>query len=749
MSEPDAEVSEEALRISRRIGADTREAFEAASARYTDAALRERSDAGRAALDAFLRPHSIAVVGASSDPNTIAGLLFCNLVDSHFAGVVLPVNRSHPTVQGIAAYPDLASCPVVPDLVIVCVPAPAVPSVVAQAGLLGVTAACVISAGFAETGPDGSALQANLAKEADVYGVRLVGPNCTGILSGTGDERFNATFSRVLPLPGRTSLLSQSGAIGLAVLEAAKNRGLGIGAFVSVGNTTDISANDLLLYWGQDPATDLILLYLEEIQDPQWFIPIARWVSRRIPIVAVKAGRTEAGVRAAASHTAALSGGDVAVDALLKQAGVIRAQSIEEMLDLATILSSQRRFRGRRVAVLTNGGGPGILAADACETNGLVVPKLTASTAARLRPLLPPEASVSNPVDMIASATAQQYGKAVRVLGAAPEIDALIVMFNTPLLTRASDVAAEVIAARAEIEGDVPLLTVFMNQEGPPSSLHETGIPSFAFPENAARALGRSVEWQDRRARRVARVLRPDVEAQAVGRLVAAASRRASDGWLDTLDAQALIAAYGIAVARSVRVRTPNEAEAAQVALGCTVAVKLAATVHKSDIGGVRLGVATPTGAATAVQEIRADLESAGMAGVATDFLVQEQIGSGQEMIVGVNRDPLLGSLVMVGLGGTLVELLSDVAVRIAPLSDLDIDDMLGSLKSFRLLTGYRGAPALDVDALRRLLHSVSALVDDLPQITEMDLNPVFVLEKGAVAADVRIRLADRLSTDC
>ena len=273
-----------------------------------------------------------------------------------------------------------------------------------------------------------------------------------GILRVFGDARFNPTFSRTVPRPGRTTLLSQSGAIGLAVLEAAEVRGLGIGGFVSVGSSADVASNDLLLYWGQDPDTDLILLYLEEIQDPGWFVRIGRWVTSRVPVVAVKAGRTEAGRRAAASHTAALSGGDVAVDALLRQAGVIRAESLEEMLDLATLLSSQRRFRGRRVAILTNGGGPGHLAADACENNGLVVPELDELTAGQSASLLPPEASVANPSTCRQRQLLAPSGQAVRVLGTAPEIDALIVMFNTPLITRASDVATELVEARAELK---------------------------------------------------------------------------------------------------------------------------------------------------------------------------------------------------------------------------------------------------------------------------------------------------------
>jgi acetate---CoA ligase (ADP-forming) len=742
-SDTSAELSEEVSHSGRPADIQALRGANAETDQYLDGVLRDRSSATHAALDAFLRPHAIAVVGASADPNTIAGLLFSNLINSHFGGIVLPVNKSHPAVQGIVAYPDLASCPVVPDLVIVCVPASAVPGVVAEAGDLGVEAVCVISAGFAETGADGLALEANLMQQAVARDVRLVGPNCTGILSGTADARFNATLSRAVPPSGRTALLSQSGAIGLAVLEAAQVRGLGIGAFVSVGNSADVASNDLILYWGQDPDTDLILLYLESIQDSRWFIRIAQRVGRRIPIVAVKAGRTEAGCRAAMSHTAALSAGDVAVDALLRQAGVIRAESIEEMLDVATMLSLQRQFRGRRVAILTNGGGPGILAADACESNGLIVPQLTELTAACLRSLLPPEASVSNPVDMIASATAQQYGQAVRILGASSEIDALIVMFNTPLLTRDSEVATELVAAHAELSPDVPLVAVFMNREGPPPTLREAGIPSFVFPENAARALARSVAWESRRGRPAGKVLRPDVDAHQIGRLVAAASRRASGGWLTALDAKALLDGYGIATVRSKLVRTPGEAEAAQIELGCKVVVKVAAAIHKSDVGGVRLGVTTPAAAADAVRAIRSDMECAGMAGFATELLVQEQIESGQEMIVGVNHDTLLGPLVLVGLGGKFAELLGDAAVRLAPLTDHDIDDMLQSLRSYRLLTGYRGTPALDLNALIRILHRVSALVDDLPEIAEMDLNPVFVLENRAVAADVRIRLAN------
>jgi acyl-CoA synthetase (NDP forming) len=712
--------------------------------RRLEAALSERFATTRPALDAFLHPSAIAVVGASSDPDTISGLLFANLLNSPFGGSVLPVNKKHPVVQGATSYPDLGSCPVVPDLVIVCVPARAAIAVVAEAGELGVKAVCVISAGFAETGKDGVDLQAALAKEAAARGVRLVGPNCTGILSGSGAARFNATFSRTVPQPGRLALLSQSGAIGLAVLEAAQTRGLGIGGFVSVGNSVDIAGNDLLLHWGEDTATDLVLLYLESFQDPQSFVQIARSLSGRTPLIALKAGRTEAGRRGAASHTAALAAGDVAVDALFRQAGVIRAQSIEELLDLATVLSSQRRFRGSRVAILTNGGGPGVLAADACEANGLVVPVLSEATEARLRSLLPLEASVSNPVDMIASATARQYGEAARILGKAPEVDCLIVIFNTPLLTHAGDVARELVAVRASLERDVALVTVFMNKEGPPESLRGAAIPSFAYPENAVRSLARSIAWSKRRGRPLGTVLRPEVDDEAVGRLVASARPGTRDGWIEPSATQALLEAYGIALPRAIRVRTPSEAATAQAELGCIVVVKLDSPIHKSELGGVRLGLSTPAEAAEAVRAIRLESGLSPTATAASEFLVQEQVGSGLEMIVGLKRDPALGPLVLVGLGGTLVEVLDDVAIGMAPLTDEDIDEMLRSLKCYRLLTGHRGTPPLDIGSLSGVLHRVSALADDLPELDEMDINPLFVLEQGAIAADIRIRIKGR-----
>ena len=710
---------------------------------YLDAVLADQRAAARAAVGPFLCPRSIALVGASDKPASIGALLLANLLASGFTGPVYPVNPRHQVIQGVAAYPDLPSCPQPPDLALVAVPAPLVAGVVGQAGQLGVQAVCVISAGFAEAGGSGRALQDDLRRRARAAGVRLIGPNCMGLLNGGPDPRFNATFSLAFPPPGRLAFVTQSGGLGLAALTLLTGPSLGVSGFVSVGNTADLTPNDLLLYWDEDPGTDVVLAYLESVPDPRRFARIARRVCRHKPIVAVKAGRTGAGRRAASSHTAALAAGEVAVEALFRQAGVIRAGTLEEMFDVAAVISAQPAPAGRRVAVLTNGGGPGILVADACEAAGLLVPELSDDTQAALHAGLPAQAAVGNPVDIVASASAEQYGRSLRLLGAAEEVEAIIVVFIPPFLTRAEDVAREIATATASLPAK-PVLAVFMTAGPPPASLSEAGIPVFTYPERAAAALGQIAQWAEWRAQPAGHVVTPPGIDPRRGR---AAVRKVLAGqpggdWADAEAAGELLAAYGIAAARSRLVRTPAQAAAAQAELGGPVAVKIAAAIHKSDVGGVALGIDTPQAAADAVTAIRATLADAGIAEHAAEFLVQEQIRDGVEMIVGVSHDPAFGPLVLAGLGGTTVEVLGDVAVRITPLSNTDVDEMLHSLRSYRLLTGYRQSPPLDVAAFAELLHRVSAMVEDIPEITELDLNPVFVRQHGAVAADVRIRLS-------
>lgn len=711
---------------------------------YLAAVAGDEKAAAQAALSFFLRPEGIAVVGASRDRGAIGGLVFANLLAGQFDGVVYPVNRTAGAVQGVAAYRCLSDCPTVPDLVVICVPAAAVAEVVDEAGRLGVRAVCVISAGFAEIGEMGRQGQADLVALARGHGIRLIGPNCMGLLNASSEVRMNATFARALPQPGRVSFVSQSGALGLSVLAHLDELGVGVCNFVSVGNKADISGNDLLLYWEDDPATEVILLYLESFGNPRRFSRIARRISKTKPVVAVKAGRSVAGQRAAQSHTAALAAGERAVDALFRQTGVIRTDTLEEMFAVATLAATQPPPPGRRVAIMTNGGGPGILAADACEARGLSVVALSAETQDKLRGLLPSAAGLSNPVDMVASSTAEQYAATLGVLGNAPEVDAVIAIFIPPIVTRADDVAAALADTRARIPADKPVLAVFMGDKGLIPGLAEASIPSFAFPEDAARALGSLTEWAEWVRRPVGHVVQPDRCDVRRGRQIVDSALHGSDVtepvWLGVDDIGALLEAYALPLAGHVMVSTPDEAAEAVARFGADqVVVKIDSPIHKKDIGGVRLGVRTPSEAATAVREMRAGLSAAGLGEHAERFVVQEMVTDGVEVVVGVVHDPAFGPLVMVGCGGSMVELIEDVSLRITPLSDIDVDEMLTSLRTYPLLTGFRGSPALDIGALKDLLYRVNHLIETIPEIAEIDLNPIFVREHGLMAVDARI----------
>lgn len=696
--------------------------------------------AATAAIQRFLEPRRIAVVGASRNRQAIGGLVFANLLAGDVNGVVYPVNPHADAIQGVASFPSLSDCPAVPDLVIVCVPAPLVADIVDEAGALGVAAVCVISAGFAEVDEEGRQRQDDLLARARGWGLRMVGPNCMGLLNAAADVRMNATFSRTFPQPGGVSMSSQSGALGLAVLEHVAQLGLGMATFVSVGNKADISGNDLLLYWEEDAHTDVILMYLESFGNPRKFARIARRVSRRKPIVAVKSGRSTSGVRAASSHTAAVSAGDAAVDALFRQAGVIRTDTLEEMFDVATLLEGAQLPSGHNVAILTNAGGPAILAADSLESHGMVVPHLSERTIAQLAELLPPEAGMTNPVDMIASASPQHYARALEILASADEVDAVFVIFIPTGRVEADEVADALIDARSRIDDRVRVVSVFMSSGHTAARLTRARIPTFAFPEAAARALGRVAAYADWRKRPLGQVVRPDgLDPERARRQLADL-----DGWVDYRTASAILDAYGIPLAKTEIVSNAAEAAAAFERLGPEVVVKLDAPIHKADVGGVALGIATPQDAAAAVEAMQTALRQHGLERYDGSFLVQQAVASGIEMMLGVTHDPSFGPIIAAGMGGTLVELLGDVSVRITPLTDLDISEMLDGLRMRPLLAGYRGAPPADLAALTDLLNRLNALVEDLPEIVELDLNPVFVrpVGQGTVAVDVRMRLS-------
>lgn len=716
----------------------------ATTANFLEVVETSEREAAQAAIRRFLRPERIAVVGASRNPQSIGGMVFDNLLQGRFTGTVYPVNPYAESVQSVAAYSNLRDCPQVPDLVVVCVPSALVPQVVEDAGDLGVAAVCIITAGFAEVDHAGEQRQDELLATARGYGLRIVGPNCMGLLNGSLDVRMNATFSTAFPSPGRISMSSQSGALGLAVLAHVHALGLGMSTFVSVGNKSDISGNDLLQYWEDDPDTDVILMYLESFGNPRKFSRIARRVSRHKPIVAVKSGRTSAGVRAASSHTAAIASGDSVVEALFQQTGVIRTDTLEEMFDVATLLSGSGLPSGTNVGIVTNAGGPAILAADALESYGLDVPRLSDRTVAHLREFLPAAAAISNPIDMIASASADHYRRCVEVLGNAGEIDVVFVIYIPVGTDNGDAVARELVTARERINDDVPVVSVFMSSGPAPDELASAKMPTFAFPESAARAIGRVAQYARWRQRPLGRVITPEDLNRDRARHVTDQAVPDRDGWLDYGHAVELLDAYGISVVKTIEVTDPDEARNAFLAIDGPVAVKVASSIHKADVGGVQLGLSTADEVVKAIAGIRQRLADQDLARHGERFLIQQQVTAGIEMVVGVTHDPSFGPVIVTGMGGTLVELLHDVSTRITPLTDRDVDEMLDELRMRPLLRGYRGSPPADIAALKDLLHRMNAMVEDLPEIRELDLNPVFVGTEGsgATAVDVRMRLA-------
>jgi acetate---CoA ligase (ADP-forming) len=691
------------------------------------ARVDERDHAGVvSSLNPFFEPRSIAVIGASPRAGSIGGELFRNVLRGEFRGIAFPVNRSGSSVAGVRAYRSVGEIGESVELAVICLPGDAVLEAAEEALESRVRALCVISAGFAEVGADGVERQEQLVGLVRSHGARLLGPNCLGI--AVASSRLNATFGpRALP-PGNIGFSSQSGALGLAVLERAAERKLGLSAFVSVGNKADISSNDLLEYWEDDPHTGVVLLYLESFGNPRKFARLARRVARTKPIVAMKSGRTGAGARAASSHTAALAGSEAAVDALFHQAGVLRVDTLEELLDVTGLLAGQPLPRGRNVAILTNAGGLGILCADACEAAGLTLPSLAASTVQALRGVLPSEASVANPVDMLGSAVGRSYEQAVPLLLQDPGVDAVIVLFVPPVVAGADEVAEAVARVVADTgDPDKPVLVSIIASGGTPEALLTAPVASFAYPESAARALGRGAgraEWLRRPQGRVPSL--EGIEGERAAELVRDAGKR----WLTAGETRAVLASYGVPVVPERLAETANAAVAAAEELGYPVVLKTAvAGAHKTEVGGVALDLRDEGAVREAAKRIEAP------------FLVQPLVRGGVELLVGAVQDPVFGPLVAVGPGGTMAELIGSAAFRLAPLTDVDADELVSEGKVGRLLSGFRGAPPADTAAVTDLILRVGRLVEDRPEISELDLNPVIAGPDGCVAVDARLRV--------
>jgi acetyl coenzyme A synthetase (ADP forming)-like protein len=693
-------------------------------------------------LDPLFRPRSVAVVGASRRPGTIGYQILDNLLTHGYRGVVYPVNPHARAVHSIPAYPSVDDVPGPVDLAVIVVPKEHVVEVVDQCGEKGVKAVVVISAGFKEVGGEGVAREEALMERVRAHGMRLVGPNCMGVLNTEPGHSMNATFAPTMPPSGPLSFMSQSGALGVTILDYAAEYGIGINHFVSVGNKPDVSGNDLLEYWEHDEATRVILMYLENFGNPRKFTRLARRVTRSKPIVVVKSGRTRSGARAASSHTGALAASDAAVDALLAQCGVLRADSVEELFDMAMALEAQPIPRGNRVAIVTNAGGPGIILADTCESMGLEVVELSEETQRRLGEVFPAEASFRNPVDMIASATAESYSVALDLILRDPEVDAAIAAFVPPLGIRQEDVAEAIVEASAG-HGSKPVLAVLMGREGLPqgkAELHEAGIPAYTFPESAARALAALVRYRRWLQRPVPEPTRYEVDKGEVTRILDEVEAQGRERLRED-EALRVLEAYGIPTVEHRVVSTVEAADAAADDLGFPVVLKLLSTdiVHKSDVGAVRVDIRDGDELREAAEGM---LERAREAGAEVEgILVERFLSGGKEVIVGMATDPSFGPLLMFGLGGIYVEALRDVVFRVQPVSGEDAREMVSGIRGRQLLEGIRGEPGVDRERVAEAIERVSQLVGDHHRIQEMDINPFLAFPDGAVAVDARIRI--------
>jgi acetyl coenzyme A synthetase (ADP forming)-like protein len=689
-------------------------------------AMPRASRTASKSLDAILRPRSVAVVGASRRRQTIGHEILHNLVDFGFVGPVYPVNPGVESVRSIKAYKSLLDIPGPVDLAVIVVPRDSVLKVVEQCGKKGVRGLVVISAGFREIGVDGVRLEEKLARKVRNYGMRMVGPNCMGVINTESSVQLNATFASALAERGNVGFVSQSGALGEAILADAMQWGIGVAMFVSVGNKADVSANDLLEYWEDNDDIQAILLYLESFGNPRKFTQIARRITRKKPIIAVKAGRTAAGARAASSHTGSIVGLDIATDSLLEQCGVLRVGTMGELFVKAAALTNQPIPKGDRVAIVTNAGGPGILCTDACIGRGLPLADFSSATQRALKRILPAEASIANPVDMIASADATAYRAVLERVRKDPGVDGIISIFVSPITIDAFEVARAIAEAA---DGTKPMLSVFMGKQRSAEGIEElrrNRVPVYRFPGEAASAWSALCRYRALRDRPQGKIPHYTVHRRRAQRAIETA-RRDGRTALSADEVQRVLEAYGLRMAPSRLARSSAEAIAAAQELGYPVVLKIASSriLHKTDVGGVRVDLRNADEVGTSFREmtkklIKQDPE--------LSVQVQGMVSGGREVILGMKRDPQFGPLMMFGLGGIFVEALQDVAVRVHPLTDAGARSMIEGIRAYPVLAGMRGEKPVALPLIEESLLRLSQLVSDFEDdLEEFDLNPLIV----------------------
>jgi acetyl coenzyme A synthetase (ADP forming)-like protein len=695
-------------------------------------------------LESFFEPQSVAIVGASRDPEKLGYAVLANLKDGGYTGDLYPVNPKADEILGLKAYPSVLDIPNAVDLAVIVIPYKFVPAVLEQCGQKDVAAVVVISAGFREAGREGLERERELIEIADKYNMRLIGPNCLGVID-TGTP-LNASFAAGMPPSGPIAFMSQSGALGTAVLDIAMAGRIGFSKFVSLGNKADVSEIDLLEAWGATSDSRVILIYVEGVPDGQKFIQVARKVTRHKPVVAIKSGVTASGSRAVSSHTGSLAGSEAAYKAAFRQAGIIRATSMERVFDYARAFAYQPLIKGDRIGIVTNAGGPGILATDALEYAGLEIPRLSRETTAALSDYLPGAASAANPVDVLGDALADRYEYAVRHVLDDPNVDGLIVIVTPQAMTEIEETAQAV--GRMAQQVDKPVLACFMGEARISAGidvLWQYGVPNYPFPERAAAALAAMSGYRRERDRPLQEV---ESCVSCIPRVRELFDQVRAEGRVSIGDAEAwtVLESYGFTVPKSRLAKTSEEAIEIAEEMGYPVVMKIASPdiLHKTDVGGVRLNLRSPDDVRDSFDLMVYRAERYVPDAQIWGCQVQQMVSGGREILLGMSRDPQFGPLVAFGLGGIYVEALKDIAFRVAPFSRQEADEMIREIRSYPLLEGVRGEQPADHEAMVDALLRVSQLVTDFPEIVELDINPLMVFEegRGAMAIDMRLVLA-------
>ncbi|MEJ2633907.1 MAG: acetate--CoA ligase family protein [Calditrichia bacterium] len=698
-------------------------------------------------LDGFFQPQSIAIIGASRKEGSLGRVFFDNLFKYNYTGKIYPINPKAPDINGIPCYAGIENLPQIPDMVVILVRKELAIEAVNSCGKKGVKNIIMITAGFREVGGDGAEREKQLLDVVKKYGMRMIGPNCMGIINTDPVCSMNASFSPTEPYQGNVAFVSQSGALGVAVLEMSKALRLGFSVFVSEGNKADLSDTDFLEYLQTHENTKVVTLYQESIEDADRFRKTASALSRKKPVIALKAGRSKSGAKAASSHTGALASSDIATDALFKQCGIIRADSIEELFEISLAFSNQPIPSGNRVAVITNAGGPAILATDAIERYGLEMAPLSEKTREKLKSFLPEEASVRNPVDMIASANEQTYHDSLETVIKDENVDAVMIIIVRPPVDTTPRMIAEGFRDILKKNGRKPVFIVLMAQQNETCGLEifqDLNLPVYAYPESAARSISIMLAYQEWRKKANGRVTRYKVDQGSLKHIFESATVEGRE-YLRSREIQAILKAYGFPVPESAVVQSASEASEFFKKSGNPVVLKVESDdiVHKSDIGGVRVNLRDPKEIENAFDEIMENSLKVTSGDRIGGVLVQEMVSGGREVGLGMNNDPNYGPMIMFGMGGIFIEVFKDVSFRVAPVTDRDAMEMIESIKGFPVLKGVRGEKGINLELVSDTIQRLSQLALDWPQIVEMDLNPFVVSpdRDKCKIVDARIRI--------